>query len=129
MILNYSQIDPSHFGKEVTIVKETVPISRDQFYDGIKHLGTTVVRRVSEGASSDDDVAQYGEEAVAKLNASGKFQSPTVVKTTTKQVLTRNDDGVTHNVEEEIRNLGTGEIHYSSQEHKVCQIDYFLVHH
>lgn len=118
LILNYAQIDPSHFGKEVTVVKETVPISRDQFYDGIKHLGTTVVRRVSEGASSDEDVAQYGDEAGANLNASGR--SPTVVKTTTKQVLTRNDDGVTHNVEEEIHNLGTGEIVYSSQEHKVC---------
>lgn len=121
LILNYAQIDPSHFGKEVTIVKETVPISRDQFYDGIKHLGTTVVRRVSEDASSDEDVAQYGDDAAARLNATGKFASPTVVKTTTKQVLTRNDDGVTHNVEEEIHNLGTGEIHYSSQEHKVCR--------
>lgn len=116
LILNYSQIDPSHFGKEVTVVKETVPISRDQFYDGIKHLGTTVVRRVSEGASSDEDVAQYGDDDGTKY----KYSSPTVVKTTTKQVLTRNDAGVTHNVEEEIHNLGTGEIVYSSQEHKVC---------
>lgn len=99
------------------MVKETVPISRDQFYDGIKHLGTTVVRRVSEGASSDEDVVQYGDETGASLNVSER--SPTVLKTTTKQVLTRNDDGVTHNVEEEIHNLGTGEIVYSSQEHKV----------
>lgn len=115
LILNYAQIDPSHFGRDVTIVKETVPISRDQFFDGIKHLGPTVVRHVSEGVSSDDDMAQYEDETVR----SGKLNTPTVVKTTTKQVLTKSDGGVTHNVEEEIHNLGTGEVLYSTQEHKV----------
>lgn len=116
LILNYAQIDPSHFGKEVTVTKETVPISRDQFFDGIKHMGKNALRRDSE-ASSDDDVAQYGTDNGQKI---GKYVStPTVVKTTTKQVLTKNDDGVTHNVEEEIRNLGTGEVLFSTQEHKV----------
>lgn len=119
LILNYAQIDPSHFGKEVTITKETVPISRDQFFDGIKHMGKNSLRRDSE-ASSDDDVAEYGaDSAYVAGQKSGKFVStPTVVKTTTKQVLTKNEDGVTHNVEEEIRNLGTGEVLFSTQEHK-----------
>lgn len=122
LILNYAQIDPSHFGRDVTIVKETVPISRDQFFDGIKHLGPTVVRHVSEGASSDDDMAQYGDETVTKTTTTtSKLNTPTVVKTTTKQVLTKNDGGVTHNVEEEIHNLGTGEVLFSTQEHKVQQ--------
>lgn len=118
LILSYSQIDPNHFGKEVIIVKETVPISRDQFYDGIKHMGTTMVRRLSEGANSDENMARLGDDVVAPMNASGL--SPSVVKTTTKQVHKRNDGGATHNAEEEIHNLGIGEIHYSSQEHKVC---------
>lgn len=120
LILNYAQIDPSHFGKEVTVTKETVPITRDQFMDGIKHLGANALRRDSE-ASSDEDVAAYG--ANANGATSGKVSkyvsAPTVVKTTTKQVMTKNEDGVTHNVEEEIRNLGTGEVVFSTQEHKV----------
>lgn len=128
LILNYAQIDPSHFGKEVTVTKETVPISRDQFFDGIKHLGKNALRSESDASSDDEDVAQYGADAAGTSsggshgggNKMGKYVStPTVVKTTTKQVLTKNDDGVTHNVEEEIRNLGTGEVLFSTQEHKV----------
>lgn len=120
LILNYAQIDPSHFGQAVTVTKETVPITRDQFYDGIKHMGKNALRRDSE-ASSDDDVAQYGTDVSGPEGTKlGKFVStPTVVKTTTKQVLTKNEDGVTHNVEEEVRNLGTGEVMFSTQEHKV----------
>lgn len=120
MILNYAQIDPSHFGQAVTVTKETIPITRDEFYDGIKHMGKNALRRDSE-ASSDDDVAQYGTDVSGPEGTKlGKFVStPTVVKTTTKQVLTKNEDGVTHNVEEEVRNLGTGEVMFSTQEHKV----------
>jgi hypothetical protein len=59
----------------------------------------------------DDDIKKsYG----SRFNG-----TPTVVKTTTKQVITRGDDGVTHNVEEKVQNLGTGEVTYSTQEHKV----------
>ncbi|XP_058465856.1 protein 4.1 homolog isoform X3 [Malaya genurostris] len=123
MILNYADIEPSHFGKNVTVTKETVPITREQFYEGIKHLGKKAIRRDSE--SSDDDMAQYESESIKDMNsgtpragATGKYGTPTVVKTTTKQVITKNEDGVTHNVEEEVQNLGTGQIVYSTQEHK-----------
>lgn len=120
LILNYAQIDPSHFGKEVTVTKETVPISRGEFYEGIKHMGPNVLRRDSE-ASSDGDVNAYAGDS--EILTHGKYVStPTVVKTTTKQVLTKNEDGVTHNVEEEIRNLGTGEVLFSTQEHKVSHL-------
>jgi len=75
---------------------------------------------------------QYGSDQVKDIvltspagQAGGKLgkpvSTPTVVKTTTKQVLTKNNDGVTHNVEEEVRNLGTGEVTYSTQEHKVSK--------
>ncbi|KAH8373551.1 hypothetical protein KR200_004914 [Drosophila serrata] len=131
LILNYAQIDPSHFGKEVQTTTETVPITRQQFFDGVKHIGKGALRRDSEGSSDDDMTGQYGNEQIkdivlsssqAQAAASGKLgkpvSTPTVVKTTTKQVLTKNNDGVTHNVEEEVRNLGTGEVTYSTQEHK-----------
>ncbi|XP_073811219.1 erythrocyte membrane protein band 4.1 like coracle isoform X1 [Musca autumnalis] len=130
LILNYAQIDPSHFGKQaqVSTTTETVPITREQFFDGVKHMGKNALRRDSE-ASSEDDM-KYDSELVkdvvmssspkksATYNLGKHVSTPTVVKTTTKQVLTKNDDGVTHNVEEEVRNLGTGEVTYSTQEHK-----------
>ncbi|XP_065719653.1 protein 4.1 homolog isoform X9 [Drosophila suzukii] len=131
LILNYAQIDPSHFGKQAQVqtTTETVPITRQQFFDGVKHIGKGALRRDSEGSSEDDMTGQYGSDQVKDIvltspagQAGGKLgkpvSTPTVVKTTTKQVLTKNNDGVTHNVEEEVRNLGTGEVTYSTQEHK-----------
>nr|NP_001286607.1 coracle, isoform F [Drosophila melanogaster]AHN56402.1 coracle, isoform F [Drosophila melanogaster] len=131
LILNYAQIDPSHFGKQAQVqtTTETVPITRQQFFDGVKHISKGALRRDSEGSSDDDMTAQYGADQVNEIligspagQAGGKLgkpvSTPTVVKTTTKQVLTKNIDGVTHNVEEEVRNLGTGEVTYSTQEHK-----------
>ncbi|XP_017096475.2 protein 4.1 homolog isoform X8 [Drosophila bipectinata] len=129
LILNYAQIDPSHFGKQsqVQTTTETVPITRQQFFDGVKHIGKGALRRDSEEGDSEDEMTgQYSSDVVkdivlgsptaAKLGKN--VSTPTVVKTTTKQVLTKNNDGVTHNVEEEVRNLGTGEVTYSTQEHK-----------
>ncbi|XP_017867424.1 PREDICTED: protein 4.1 homolog isoform X3 [Drosophila arizonae] len=132
LILNYSQINPAHFGKQAQVqtTTETVPITRQQFFDGVKHIGKSALRRDSEASSDDDMTQQYGTDNVQDIvlsspnqaGAGGKLgkpvSTPTVVKTTTKQVLTKNDDGVTHNVEEEVRNLGTGEVTYSTQEHK-----------
>ncbi|XP_030563325.1 protein 4.1 homolog isoform X5 [Drosophila novamexicana] len=132
LILNYAQIDPSHFGKQAQVqtTTETVPITRQQFFDGVKHIGKGALRRDSEGSSDDDMTQQYGSDNVQDIVLSTSNQAgagsklgkpvstPTVVKTTTKQVLTKNDGGVTHNVEEEVRNLGTGEVTYSTQEHK-----------
>lgn len=103
LILNYADIEPSHFGKDVAVTKETVPITRDQFYEGIKHLDTDVLRR-----DSDDE------------NEPEAAPGTTVVKTTTKQTLTAGEGGITKNVEEQVHNIGTGEITFSTQEHKVC---------
>ncbi|XP_034141974.1 protein 4.1 homolog isoform X7 [Drosophila guanche] len=131
LILNYAQIDPSHFGKQAQVqtTTETVPITRQQFFDGVKHIGKEALRRDSEGSSEDDMTQQYSSDTVKDIVLSSPSQgassklgkpvsTPTVVKTTTKQVLTKNNDGVTHNVEEEVRNLGTGEVTFSTQEHK-----------
>lgn len=116
LILNYADIEPSHFGKDVHVKKETVPITREQFYEGIKHLGKDVLRRDSD--TSIDETQEYASDA------SRTVASPTVVKTTTKQVLKAGEDGVTKTVEEKVQNLGTGEVTYSTQEHKVCLIYY-----
>uniref|UniRef100_T1GQI2 Uncharacterized protein n=1 Tax=Megaselia scalaris TaxID=36166 RepID=T1GQI2_MEGSC len=89
LILNYAQIDPSHFGKEVTVTKETVPITREQFFDGIKHLGKDKIRRSSIASSDDDEMAEYSLEQTPQ-----KQTAPTVVQTTTKQTITKTDDGV-----------------------------------
>ncbi|KAH8415807.1 hypothetical protein KR222_001184 [Zaprionus bogoriensis] len=120
LILNYAQIDPSHFGKQAQVhtTTETVPITRQQFFDGVKHIGRSALRRDSEASSDDDMTQQYASDIVTGPAGQGGVKGPTVVKTTTKQVLTKNDGGVTHNVEEEVRNLGTGEVTYSTQEHK-----------
>lgn len=118
LILNYADIDPSHFGKSVSITKETVPITREQFYEGTKHLGTHVLSH--DGEDDDGTPIDVDDELIKKAYGGNKFNgTPTVVKTTTKQVITRGDDGVTHNVEEKVQNLGTGEVTYSTQEHKV----------
>lgn len=118
LILNYADIDPSHFGKSVSITKETVPITREQFYEGTKHLGTHVLSH--DGEDDDGTPIDVDEELAKRSYGGSKFNgAPTVVKTTTKQVITRGDDGVTHNVEEKVQNLGTGEVTYSTQEHKV----------
>lgn len=119
LILNYADIDPSHFGKSVSITKETVPITREQFYEGTKHLGTHVLSH--DGEDDDGTPIDVDEELKKSFGSGGRYNNgtPTVVKTTTKQVITRGDDGVTHNVEEKVQNLGTGEVTYSTQEHKV----------
>ncbi|CRK88465.1 CLUMA_CG002250, isoform A [Clunio marinus] len=117
LILNYADIDPSHFGKSVSITKETVPITREQFYEGTRHLGTHVLSH--DGEDDDGTPIDVDEDALKKSLSGGKYNgTPTVVKTTTKQIITRGDDGVTHNVEEKVQNLGTGEVTYSTQEHK-----------
>uniref|UniRef100_A0A336MBT8 Moesin/ezrin/radixin homolog 1 n=1 Tax=Culicoides sonorensis TaxID=179676 RepID=A0A336MBT8_CULSO len=120
LILNYADIEPSHFGKDVHVTKETVPITKDQFYEGIKHIGGDTLRRDSDDESMTNE---YGSENVTKTTT---VTSPHVVKTTTKQVLTQGDGGVTHNVEEQVQNLGTGEITYSTQEHKVTILTVFM---
>lgn len=142
LILHYSQIDPTHFedkSKNYVIEKETqdIPATFD-----IQKINTTKFSTFGKGdttplrPSSDNESKTYITEQIkttssttptSKIPVSQKSKgkalnvsSPVVVKTTTKQVLTKNEDGVTHNVEEEVENLGTGEVTFSTQTNKVC---------
>lgn len=108
----------------MTITKETVPITREQFFEGTKHLGQHVLSGDEDGTPIDMD------DDVKKVYGKGfNNGTPNVVKTTTRQVITRGDDGITHNVEEKVQNYGTGEVTFSTQEHKVRARDKKLGNH
>lgn len=125
LILNYAQIEPSHFGKQaqVSTVSETVPITREQFFEGVKSMGKQAAFPKSKADELNTDASHTTHTAAAfhsSDNATKKgTTAPKVVQTTTKQVLTKDDNSLTHNVEEQICNLDTGEIKLSTQEHKV----------
>ncbi|GBP69379.1 Protein 4.1 homolog [Eumeta japonica] len=150
LILHYSQIDPSHFEDKsgnYTIEKETQdlpanidiqtvnthkfstfgkdespargdePRSFTQYTtsEHIKHQG---IVSSSTPPSSKIPVSQRG-----KPTKSATPTPPVVVKTTTKQLLTKNDEGVTHNVQQEVENLGTGEVTFSTHTNKAESLE------
>ncbi|XP_076268859.1 erythrocyte membrane protein band 4.1 like coracle isoform X2 [Rhynchophorus ferrugineus] len=106
LILNYAQIDPSHF----TDLKDTQVQVKTYLKDGDE--------------SSDDDFNEYAAESlkdIPNLNVpkgATSVSTPVVVKTTTKQIITKDKDGVTQNVEERIQDGRTGEIKVSTQVNK-----------
>ncbi|XP_065167109.1 protein 4.1 homolog isoform X2 [Atheta coriaria] len=106
LILNYAQIDPSHFSD----LKDT-KVEMKTYTKGVDS---------SDDESSDDDVNQYGSDSMKDmLNLSVKGKSaPVVVKTTTKQIVTKNKDGVTQNIEERVEDGRTGEVTVSTQVNK-----------
>ncbi|XP_034242824.1 protein 4.1 homolog isoform X2 [Thrips palmi] len=93
-----------------------------------------------EAASESDDTAEYAEgersrgiKGIAaklklprtpskkKAGSSDKqlaAGTPKVVKTTTKQTVVKDSEGLTHNIEEKVEDLGTGAVNVSTHEHK-----------
>ncbi|CAH1977577.1 unnamed protein product [Acanthoscelides obtectus] len=103
LILNYAQIDASHF----TDLKDT-KVKVKTYTKGEK----------DSGESSDDDLNEYASENLgdmANLNISkGKkvtTSTPVIVKTTTKQIVTKDKDGLTQNIEERVEDGRTGEFY------------------
>ncbi|XP_017776809.1 PREDICTED: protein 4.1 homolog isoform X3 [Nicrophorus vespilloides] len=96
LILNYAQIDPSHFSD----------------------LKNTRVIMESGDESSDDDLNEYGTDNLRDLASLGTKTGPVVVKTTTKQVVTKDRGGVTQNIEEKVEDGRTGEVTISTQVNK-----------
>ncbi|XP_077283382.1 erythrocyte membrane protein band 4.1 like coracle isoform X2 [Arctopsyche grandis] len=150
LILHYSQIDPTHFddkSRNYVIEKETqdIPATFD-----IQKINTTKFSTFGKGDTpprqtpthhdlDDNETKTFITEQIrttssttptSKIPVSQRIKgktvnvsTPVVVKTTTKQVLTKNEDGVTHNVEEEVENLGTGEVTFSTQTNKAESLD------
>lgn len=147
LILHYSQIDPSHFEDKsgnYTIEKETqdLPASID-IQTVNTHKFSTFGK--DESPARGDEPKTFTEYTTSEhirhqgyVSSSTPLSSkipvsqrtkktptpPVVVKTTTKQLLTKNEDGVTHNVEQEVENLGTGEVTFSTHTNKVRLILY-----
>lgn len=104
LILNYAQIDPSHFEdlKDLKVKVKTFSKPDDGESD----------------ESSDDDLNEYAAEQFENITnlktpKSKKVEVPSmpvIVKTTTKQIMTKDKDGVTQNIEERIEDGRTGEV-------------------
>ncbi|XP_050296277.1 protein 4.1 homolog isoform X2 [Anthonomus grandis grandis] len=101
LILNYAQIDPSHFKdlKDSKIIFE---------------------ERTGEGGedTSDEELNEYATEKLKGLPNVKGVTTPVIVKTTTKQIITKDKDGVTQNVEERVEDGRTGEIKVSTSINK-----------
>lgn len=120
LILNYAQIDPSHFSD----LKDTK----------VKVTTQTFPHQSSSGdESSDDDLEQYKAENlqdISQLKIPKKVKAvstPVVVKTTTKQIVTKDRDGVTQNIEEKVEDGRTGEVTISTQVNKVRLFLFFVI--
>lgn len=116
LILNYAQIDPSHF----TNLKDTKV--------KVKTYTKTGDASSSEAETSDDDLNEYGTENLQDLSnlkipkdkrSTAADSTPVIVKTTTKQIVTKDRGGVTQNIEEKVEDGRTGEVTFSTQINKV----------
>ncbi|XP_037296963.1 uncharacterized protein LOC115453675 isoform X3 [Manduca sexta] len=141
LILHYSQIDPSHFEDKsgnYTIEKETQDLPANIDIQTVNtHKFSTFGK--DESPHRGDEPKTFTEYTTSEHIRHQGFVSsttplsskipisqrakktptpPVVVKTTTKQLLTKNDEGVTHNVEHEVENLGTGEVTFSTHTNK-----------
>ncbi|XP_048484307.1 protein 4.1 homolog isoform X2 [Plutella xylostella] len=151
LILHYSQIDPSHFQDKsgnYTIEKETqdLPANIDIEKVNVNKFSTF---GKDESPARGDEPRTYTEYTTSEhirhqgyvssttpvsskipvsqrstsKSKSGTPTPPVVVKTTTKQLLTKNEEGVTHNVEQEVENLGTGEVTFSTHTNKAESLE------
>ncbi|XP_068624989.1 protein 4.1 homolog isoform X2 [Battus philenor] len=146
LILHYSQIDPSHFQDKsgnYTIEKETQDLPANIDIQTVNtHKFSTFGK--DESPARGDEPKTFTEYTTSEhirhqgyVSSSTPLSSkipvsqrskktptpPVVVKTTTKQLLTKNEEGVTHNVEQEVENLGTGEVTFSTHTNKAESLE------
>ncbi|KPJ03023.1 Protein 4.1-like [Papilio xuthus] len=146
LILHYSQIDPSHFEDKsgnYTIEKETQDLPANIDIQTVNtHKFSTFGK--DESPARGDEPKTFTEYSTSEhirhqgfVSSSAPLSSkipvsqrskktptpPVVVKTTTKQLLTKNEEGVTHNVEQEVENLGTGEVTFSTHTNKAESLE------
>ncbi|XP_025830146.1 protein 4.1 homolog isoform X3 [Agrilus planipennis] len=114
LILNYAQIDPSHF--ETTT--EPKVKTRHSPFNRIKES------TASDEESSEDDLNDYSTEILGDIVNMDKAQfkkhpaMPVIVKTTTKQIITKDKGGVTQNIQERVEDARTGEVTVSTHLNK-----------
>ncbi|XP_063918799.1 protein 4.1 homolog isoform X3 [Zophobas morio] len=106
LILNWAQIDPTHFS-DLKDTKIKIKTYRDD----------------DSNASSDDDLNEYASEnlkdiANLSIKTAKSPTTPVIVKTTTKQIVTKDKDGVTQNIEERVEDGRTGQITVSTHVNK-----------
>jgi hypothetical protein len=106
LILNYAQIDLSHF-PDLKDTKIKVKTYKDD----------------DSNASSDDDLNEYATENLKDLpslsvKTTKSPTTPVIVKTTTKQIVTKDKDGVVQNIEERVEDGRTGEVIVSTHVNK-----------
>ncbi|KAK4884650.1 hypothetical protein RN001_000921 [Aquatica leii] len=112
LILNYAQIDPSHF---TDLENTKTKITRTEY---------SKVGDDSDVETSDDDLNEYAADNLKditnlkSLQTKEAISSPVIVKTTTKQIVTKDRGGVTQNIEERIEDGRTGEVTVSTQVNK-----------
>lgn len=121
LVLNYAQIDLSHFDnlRDTKVKVKTYTKSGDA--------------SSSEAETTDDDLNEYGTENLQDLSnlkipkdkRSAADSTPVIVKTTTKQIVTKDRGGVTQNIEEKVEDGRTGEVTFSTQINKVRACKYF----
>ncbi|XP_044742967.1 protein 4.1 homolog isoform X2 [Chrysoperla carnea] len=117
LVLNYAEIDPSHFNTEN--VGKNVKLTTQTFAKSSESIDET----------SDDDIEKYKPDSLKGIpdlkiprgtgNKKGSQpNTPIIVKTTTKQILTKDSEGLTHDIEEKVEDLGTGEVTINTQVNK-----------
>ena len=92
------------------------------FGTGKKQEGKTQQQQ-QQGVDDDDDDDKRIEE-----NSNKSVTGPKIVKTTTKQLMVKDKEGVTENIEEKIENLTSGEVQVSTQINKV-NINYYYYYY
>ncbi|RZB89842.1 4.1 -like [Asbolus verrucosus] len=110
LILNYTQIVLSHFpdlkGDRITV---------------------KAYKEDDSNASSDDDLNEYASENLKDITNLSRMTkaatTPVIVKTTTKQIVTKDKDGVTQNIEERVEDGRTGEVTVSTHVNKLGRRD------
>lgn len=117
--------------------KETVSNKKSKEHDGSKGvLGKAMDKLGSFGKGSKDkpevDAKKESSDFIENEIKSSENEKPSnvsatplIVKTTTKQTMIKDKEGVTQNIEEKVEDLTSGEVTVSTQHNKVIVVEYF----
>lgn len=137
--LGSSQIDPK---MAATIAKDNKGTSSaqgnlNQYDEGLKG-GTYPYGAAGDSPHLLQDINKeflraergYLDQPYNKVGSPATVGGPKIVKTTTKQSVVKDREGVTQNIEEKVEDMQSGEVTVSTQVNKVCklhQMDLFSI--